>query len=385
MRDSFLQYGRQSVDEEDIASVVEVLKSAWLTTGPQVEAFEAAAAEFVGARAAVAVSSGTAALHAAVNAIGISAGDEVIVPVISFVATANCVVFQGGTPVFADVDINTLLIDPEDVEDRITERTKAIIAMDYAGQPCDYDALRAIADRHGITLVADGCHSLGAEHKGNKVGTLADLTVFSFHPVKHITTGEGGMVVTDDEGWAYKMRRFRNHGIDLDHRRRAEQGSWIYDMVDIGYNYRISDLQCALGQSQLGKLPGWLRRRHEIADQYDRFFATVTGADPLLVADTIRHAYHLYVIKVASDEIGPGRDEVFRGFRAENIGVNVHYMPIHLHSFYQQEYGYRLGDYPVGEAAYEQIISLPMFPLMSDDDVSDVVDAYTTVINRLGR
>ncbi|MCK4818400.1 aminotransferase class I/II-fold pyridoxal phosphate-dependent enzyme, partial [bacterium] len=236
-----IPYGRQSIDEDDVKAVVEVLRSDWLTTGPKVPEFEKAFAEFVGAKHAVAVSSGTAALHAAMYAVGIGAGDEVIVPPMTFAATANCIVFQRGVPVFSDVDAETLLIDPGQVKEKITPRTKAIIAVDYAGHPCEYDKLRQIAKRHGTALVADGCHALGAEYKGKKVGTLADLTVFSFHPVKHITTGEGGMVTTDDPALAERIRIFRNHGITSDYHQREEQGSYFYEMVDLGYNYRLTD------------------------------------------------------------------------------------------------------------------------------------------------
>ncbi len=227
-----------------------------------------------------------------------------IVPTMTFAATANAVVFQGGRPVFADVLPNTLLIDPSQVEAKITSRTKAIVAVDYAGQPCDYDALRAIADRHHLILIADACHSLGAEYKGRKVGTLADLTVFSFHPVKHITTGEGGMVVTEKPEYAEKMRRFRNHGISTDHRQRTEDGTWFYEMTDLGYNYRLTDFQCALGLSQLRKLPGWIARRREIAREYDLAFAKLRAIKPLDTSSDITHAYHLYVIRLEGD---PGK------------------------------------------------------------------------------
>ena len=232
---------------------------------------------------AVAVSSGTAALHGAMFALGIGPGHEVIVPTMTFAASANCVVYQRGIPVFADVAPDTLLLDPQDVERKITPRTKAIIAVDYAGQPCDYDALKEIANRYELSLVADACHSLGATYRGRSVGSLADLSVFSFHPVKHITTGEGGMITTDNEEYANRLRIFRNHGITSDHRQREAQGSWFYEMVDLGYNYRITDFQCALGMSQLQKLPRWLERRQEIARIYGEAFAGVKGIKPLAV------------------------------------------------------------------------------------------------------
>jgi len=268
-----IPYSRQSIDEEDIQAVVEVLRSDWLTTGPKVDEFERAFAGHVGAEEAVAVSNGTAALHAAMYALRIGPNDEVIVPALTFSATANCVVFQGGTPVFSDVDRGTLLINPASVEANITHRTKAIIAVDFAGQPCDYDSLRALANRHRLTLVADTCHSLGGSYKGLPVGSLAKLNTFSFHPVKHITTGEGGMITTNNPELAKRMRVFRNHGITTDHRQREALGSWFYEMIDLGYNYRITDFQCALGLSQLNKLSSWVARRQEIARRYDAAFA----------------------------------------------------------------------------------------------------------------
>ena len=381
VRRTRLPYGQQWLDEEDIKAVVEVLRSDWLTTGPKVAEFERVFADFVGAREAVAVSNGTAALHAAMYATGIGPGDEVIVPAMTFAASANCVVFQGGTPVFADVDPDTLLLDPAQAEAKVKPRTKAIIAVDYAGQPCDYDALRAIADRHGLILVADACHSLGGSYKGRPVGSLADLSTFSFHPVKHVTTGEGGMIATDDPKLARRMRVFRNHGITTDHRQREQQGSWFYEMVDLGYNYRLTDFQCALGMSQLRKLPGWVARRRDIARHYDAAFAEVPGVVPLGMRRDVSHAYHLYVIRLDTMRLRATRTEVFAALRAEGIGVNVHYIPVHLHPFYRERFGTGPGMCPVAEAAYEQIVSLPIFPHMTDADVDDVVRAVRKVLS----
>ena len=380
VRQTMLPYGRQWLDEDDIAAVVEVLRSDWLTTGPKVAEFERAFADFVGTREAVAVSNGTAALHTAMYAAGIGPGDEVIVPAMTFAASANCVVFQGGTPVFADVDPDTLLLDPAQVEAKITPRTKAIIAVDYTGQPCDYDVLRAIADRHGLILVDDACHALGGSYRGRPVGTLADLNTFSFHPVKHITTGEGGMIATDDPDLARRMRVFRNHGITTDHRQREQQGSWFYEMVDLGYNYRLTDIQCALGLSQLCKLPGWVARRQEIAGRYDAAFAEMPTVRPLGVREDVSHAYHLYIVRLDVAQLRAARAEVFAALRAEGIGVNVHYIPVHLHPFYQERFGTGPGLWPVTEAAYEQILSLPIFPRMSDADVEDVITAVRKVV-----
>jgi perosamine synthetase len=368
-----IPYGKQSIDENDIQAVVDVLRSEWLTTGPKVAEFESAVADFVGAKHAVAVASGTTALHCAMHALGIGLGDEVIVPPMTFAASANCIVYQGGTPVFVDVEPETLLIDSEKVEEKIISRTKAVIAVDYAGQPCDYDRLKQITQKYHLALVADGCHALGARYKGSPVGSLADMTVFSFHPVKHITTGEGGMITTDNAEYAERMRIFRNHGITTDHHQREKQGSWYYEMVDLGYNYRMTDFQCALGISQLRMLPKFLKRRREIAARYDEAFAGLSGINPLAVRLDVLHAYHLYVVRIDLNVLGINRTSLFTNLCEKGIGVNVHYIPVHLHPFYREKFHTSLGLCPVAEAAYEQIISLPMFPGMTDEDVEKVV------------
>jgi perosamine synthetase len=379
-RPNLLPYGRQQIDEDDIAAVVEILQSDWLTTGPKVDEFETAFAKVVGSDHAVAVSNGTAALHAAMAVLEVGIGDEVIVTPMTFAATANCVIYRGGTPVFADVEPDTLLLDPATVEAKITPRTKAIIAMDYAGQPAGYDALRTIANQHGLALVDDAAHALGGKYKGRPVGTLADLNTFSFHPVKHIATGEGGMIATNDPDLAQKMRIFRNHGITSDHRQRAEQGSWFYEMADLGYNYRITDIQCALGVSQLRKLPDFVTRRQTIAAQYNASFAEMPAVSPLVVRSDVSHAYHLYVIQLNLDHFRVDRAQIFAALRAEGVGVNIHYIPVHLHPFYQRELGTGPGLCPVAEAAYERIITLPIFPAMTDGDVQDVITAVSKVV-----
>lgn len=383
VRQNMLPYGHQWLDDQDIAAVVDVLRSDWLTTGPKVAEFEQAFAEFVGVREAVAVSNGTAALHAAMYAIGIGPGDEVIVPAMTFAASANCVVYQGGTPVFADVTPDTLLLDPAQVEAKITTRTKSIIAVDYAGQPCDYDALHSIADRYRLPLVADACHAIGGSYRGRPVGTLADLNTFSLHPVKHITTGEGGVITTDNPELAQRMRIFRNHGITSDHRQREQQGSWFYEMVDLGYNYRLTDFQCALGLSQLRKLPAWVARRQAIARQYEAAFAQLPLVKPLAVRSEVSHAYHLYVVAL-DPMLRATRAHVFAALRAEGIGVNVHYVPVHLHPFYRTRFDTGPGLCPAAEQAYERILSLPMFPQMTDEDVETVTAAIVKISQAWG-
>jgi perosamine synthetase len=247
--------------------------------------------------------------------------------------------------------------------------------VDYAGHPCDWDALRDIAQRKGLALVADACHALGAEYRTRRVGTLADLSVFSFHPVKHVTTGEGGMIVTDDSALADRMRMFRNHGISSDHRQREKQGAWFYEMVELGYNYRITDIQCALGVSQLRHQPGWLARREVIAAQYRAAFTGSATVRPLTLRDDVRNAWHLYVVRVDAAI----RDEVFATLRQRNIGVNVHYVPVYLHPYYRERLGFGPGLCPVAEAAYAEVLSIPMFPRLADEDVRRVSDALLSV------
>lgn len=380
IRSTLLPYGRQQVDEADIEAVVQVLQGDWLTTGPTVAEFEQAFAEVIEIKEAVAVSNGTAALHAAMYALNIGPGDEVIVPTMTFAASANCVVFQGGTPIFADVDADTLLLNPAEIEAKITPRTKAIIAVDYAGQPCDYNSLWTIAEQHNLVLVDDACHALGGCYHGRSVGSLADLNTFSLHPVKPITTGEGGVITTADSELAQRMRLFRNHGISSDHRQREVQGSWFYEMVELGYNYRLTDIQCALGLSQLRKLPQLVARRQEIASCYDAAFADILALTPLKRQENSEHAFHLYVIRLDLDQLKVTRTDIFKALRAEGIGVNIHYIPVHLHPFYRQRFGTTSGDCPVAEAAYEQIVTLPLFPAMSNQDVDDVIAACHKVI-----
>ena len=375
-----IPYGRQLIGEEDIKAVVEVLRSDWLTTGPKVNEFEKVFADYVGAKEAVAVNSGTAALHAAVYALEIGPDDEVIVPAMTFAATANCVVFQGATPVFVDVDPDTLLISPDQVAAGLTPRTKALIAVDYTGHPADYDTLRSIAKPHGIALVADASHSLGASYKNRPVGTLADLSTFSFHPVKHITTAEGGMITTADSDLAQKMRAFRNHGITSDYHQREAMGSWFYEMVALGYNYRLNDVQSALGISQLQKLSRWVDRRQAIAQRYNEAFSQLAAVRPLAVKENVSNAYHLYVIKIDFTKLRIDRATIFANLRAEGIGVNVHYIPVHLHPYYQKKFGTGPGLCPVAEAAYEQILSLPIHPGLTDVEIDVVCNTIQNVL-----
>ncbi len=384
VRANLLPYGHQIIDDDDVRAVEAVLRSDWLTTGPNVAAFEQAFAARVGAQYAVAISNGTAALHAAAFAAHIQPGDEVIVTPMTFAASANCVCYQGGTVVFADVCADTLNLDPAHVAEAITPRTRAIVTVDYTGQPSDLTELNALAQQHGLTLIEDASHALGATYRHQPIGALTDLTTFSLHPVKHITTGEGGVITTNNPELAAHLRRFRNHGITSDHRQREQTGSWFYEMIDLGYNYRLTDIQCALGLSQLKKLPGWVARRREIAARYTAAFSSWPEIElPATLADR-EPAWHLYVIRLNLYRLYIDRARVFAALRAENIGVNVHYIPVPWHPYYQQ-LGYARGQWPIAEAAYERMISLPMWAGMSDQDVDDVIAALQKVIEAYRR
>jgi perosamine synthetase len=385
VRSTFLPYGRQSIDESDIQAVVETLRSDWLTTGPKVAEFEEAMAAWVGAKYAVTFSSGTAALHAAAFTAGLQPGDEAITSPLTFAATANCVLYQGATPVFADVLQDTLNLDPDLAATRITVRTKAILPVDYAGHPADLDSILQLAERNGLIVIEDACHALGAEYRGRRVGSVAHMTVFSFHPVKHLTTGEGGMVTTDNPVFAETLRRFRNHGISSDARQRQSAGQWCYEMVLLGFNYRLTDIACALGLQQMKRLDVNLARRRQVAARYLAAFRGIRGVLPPQVYCDVDPAWHLYPIRLELEKLSTGRGDIFRALRAENIGVNVHYMPVHRHPYYRERFGYKGGEYPITEEAYERLISLPMFHGISDSDVEDVVRAVSKVVSHFAR
>ncbi|WP_425806406.1 UDP-4-amino-4,6-dideoxy-N-acetyl-beta-L-altrosamine transaminase [Desulfitobacterium sp. Sab5] len=366
----FIPYGRQTIDEDDIQAVCEVLRSDYLTTGPKISEFEKTVAEYVGAKYAIAVSNGTAALHVACLAAGIGEGDEVITTPITFAASANCVLYCGGTPVFADIDAKTYNIDPDDIKRKITSKTKAIIPVHLTGQPCDLDAIHTIADEYNLIVIEDAAHALGAEYKGKKIGALSHMTEFSFHPVKHITTGEGGMVTTNDEKLYERLKLYRTHGITREESLMLNnnEGGWYYEQIELGYNYRITDFQCALGISQMKKINKFVERRREIAAEYDKAFAKVEGIITPYQAEGCKNSYHLYAIQVTNMP----RKEAYDKLRAAGLGVNVHYIPVHKHPYYQKN-GYSDVCCPSAEALYSRLISLPMYPLLTDEEIEYVI------------
>lgn len=371
----YIPYGRQSVDEADIRAVVDVLQSDYLTTGPRVAEFEKKVAGYVGAKYAVAVSNGTAALHVSCLAAGIREGDEVITTPITFAASANCVLYCGGTPVFADIDPDTYNIDPVDVERKITDKTKAIIPVHYTGLPCDMDAIYGIAEKYGLTVIEDAAHALGASYRGRKIGGISDMTCFSFHPVKPITTGEGGMVTTNDERLYKRLVLFRSHGITRDEGMMTQnQGAWYYQQLELGYNYRITDIACALGSSQMDKLDGFLAARREIARRYQDAFAGIPGIRTPVQPDGYESGWHLYMIQVMEKD----RKEVFEQLREKGIGVNVHYIPVYQHPYYQQ-HGYADCHCGNGEDFYSRAISLPIFPGLTREQQDYVIEAVKAI------
>ncbi|WP_025678738.1 UDP-4-amino-4,6-dideoxy-N-acetyl-beta-L-altrosamine transaminase [Paenibacillus massiliensis] len=374
-RTEFLPYGRQSLDEADIEAVVQVLRSDFLTQGPAIQAFEKKVADYVGAKYAVAFTNGTAALHGACFAAGIGAGDEVITTPLTFLASSNCVLYQGGTPVFCDINMETYNMDPDELERKITPATKAIIAVDFTGQPAEMDRISEITLRNGLTLIEDAAHSLGGDYDGRKVGTLADMTMFSFHPVKHVTTGEGGVIVTDREDFYRKLIMFRSHGMT----RNAEEmtrndGPWYYEMQALGYNYRMTDMQAALGMSQMDKLDTFVHRRRELVEIYNKGLANIPGLVLPYQHPKANSSWHLYVVRFLPAYSGASRAEIFNQLRSLNIGVNVHYIPVYLQPYYKG-LGYSEGLCPNAERYYETAITLPLFPKMTDEDAASVIDA----------
>jgi perosamine synthetase len=384
VRSSMLHYGKQWVDEDDVETVIRTLRSDFLTQGPAIEQFERKVAAAAGVEYAVAFMNGTAALHGAMYAAGIREGDEVITTPLTFVATSNSILYQGGTPVFADVDPRTFLLDLESTARSITDKTKAITAVDLTGQSVDMLGFRKLADDHGLIFIQDAAHSLGASYDGKPVGSIADMTMFSFHPVKPVTTGEGGVIVTNNPDYYEKMLLFRSHGITRSPKllEAEDEGPWYYEMQHLGFNYRMTDLQASLGVSQIDKLESFIARRSELAKCYDEGLYAWDEQGYIqrpYIDRKAKSGWHLYVIQINSSKLGVSRRTVFDALRAENIGVNVHYVPVHLHPYYR-DMGYRRGVCPIAEQLYETFITLPLYPRMSDEDVQDVISAVGKVI-----
>lgn len=379
VRDTFLQYGRQYIDEEDISKVVEVLKGDYLTTGPYVKNFEEALAKKVGAQYAVAVTSGTAALHCAVIAAGIEKGDEVLVTPMTFAASANCILYVGATPIFVDVEENTGNIDVNKIEEKITDKTKAIIAVSYRGNPVKIDRIMDIAKKHNLIVIEDAAHAIGAKYKDIYVGNNADMTIFSFHPVKHITTGEGGAITTNDKELYRKLIEVRSHGItrNVDIMENKDD-PWYYEQIDLGYNYRMPDINAALGASQIKKLDSFIEKRKELATLYSSMLKGNQYVTLLGDTEGGFNSEHIYVIKLNLEKLNCTRREIFSALIKENIGVNVHYIPVYFHPYYRK-LGYKRGICPICEEFYERIITLPLHVNMTEGDVKSVVKALDKV------
>ena len=385
-----ISYGKQSIDQADIDAVVKVLKDDWLTQGPAVEKFENDLKYYFGARHVCAVASGTAALHLIALALRWQPGDIVLTSPITFLATLNCIVYTGASPDFVDIDPVSYTINPEQVEEKIKHyhakgiSVKAIIGVDYGGYPCDWKALRKIADKHNLQLVNDNCHALGASYFGDKQYSLkyADVVTQSYHPVKHITTGEGGAVLTNDAAIYKKIKRLRTHGLTKDpDQMEKNDGPWYYEMHEAGYNYRITDFQCALGSSQLKKLNWYIRKRREIAKKYDESFSNIDCLKIPVSHSSIDHAYHLYPLQIDFEKLTITKSDFFKKVKKSGINLQVHYIPVHLQPFYQRNYGFKPGDFPVAEKYYAREVSIPIYPDLSGNDQARVIDAVSHHIN----
>ena len=382
VRAGVIKYGRQWIDEKDIEAVDEVLRSDFITCGPKVDEMERSLAEYTGAKYAVAVSNGTAALHCACIAAGIGPGDEVIVSPITFAASANCILYCGAKPVFADINIETYNIDPKCIRKKITDKTKAVIAVDFTGQAVEIDEIRKICKEHNLLFIEDAAHSIGTKYNGKQVGSLADMTCFSFHPVKTITGGEGGAITTNDEGLYRKLVLAHTHGITRlpEEMVHESEGSWYYEEISMGYNYRLTDFQAALITSQMTKLEKFAKRRKEIVKRYNREFKDIPEIiiqKEIPESDSCRH---LYIIRLDLNKLKCTRKEFFQALWKENIGCQVHYIPVYWFPYYEK-LGYTRGLCPNAEELYKGIISIPLYPRLTDEDVSDVIHAVKKLID----
>src|SRR5690625_89204 len=380
-RNSYLPYSKQWIDEDDLNAVIEILQSDFITTGPAIAHFEQAVARYVGAKYAVAFSNGTAALHAACFAANINKSDEVITTPMTFAASSNCILYCGGKPVFADIDPKTYNISPTSISSLITNKTKAIITVGFTGQPVEYDEIMQLAKKHDLIVIDDAAHGLGASYKGKNIGSIGDMTMFSFHPVKHITTGEGGMITTNNKDFYNKLLQFRNHGITRDlQKMKMKHEPWYYEMQTLGYNYRMTDIQAALGLSQFEKVNTFLLERKKIAQKYNRAFSNMESIILPLQEKGCISSWHLYIIRLKLEKLNTNRTEIYKALQKENIGVNVHYIPVYLHPYYQQ-LGYTRGLCPQAEKIYEEILTLPLFPKMTEEDQNNVITGVKKIIS----
>ena len=366
-----IPYGKQFIDEKDIKAVESVLKGDWLTTGPKVDEFENAIAKYIGCLHATVVNSGTSALDIAVQTLKIKKGLEIITTPFSFAATSNSIVYNNLVPVFADIEKNTRNIDPEDIKRKITNKTAAIIYVDYAGHPCDINKIKEIAYENDLYLIEDASHAIGSEFNNKKIGNYADMTIFSFHPVKNMTTGEGGAVVTDNNEFNKSLKIFRNHGIDTDLHERQSKKGYMYDIKELGRNYRITDFQCALGISQLKKLDSFITKRNELANLYKKLLENVDFVETPSNWSNVKNSWHIYTILLKE---GIDRDDFFRYMKNNNIGVNVHYIPIYRFSYYKNNYNIDPLDYPITESVFKNIITLPLYPHLKTEYVEYICD-----------
>ena len=379
---AFLPFHRASIGQEEMDAVLEVLRSGWLTTGPRVREFEAAFARFVGAEHAVALSSCTASLHLALRVIGIQPGDEVIVPTMTFAASGEVILYLNATPVLVDCKRGSFQADPDQILRAVTPRTKAILAVHYGGEACDMDSILEIARTRRLKVIEDAAHALPTSYKGKTIGTLGDITCFSFYATKTITTGEGGMATTCNQEYADRMRILSLHGISRDAwKRYTAEGSWRYEILEIGYKYNMMDLQAALGLSQLGKCRDLHARRRRIAEQYDEGLQRLPGFRIPEISDACESAWHLYVIRVNAEVLSVSRDQIIEELKREGIGTSVHFIPLHLHPLYHK-LGYRPGQFPNAETNFAGALSLPIYPDMTDRDVGRVLEALQAIHQR---
>ena len=375
-----------SIGEEEIVEVVEALRSGWLTTGPKVRQFEEAFASYIGARHAIAVNSGTAALHLALEAVGVGPGDEVILPTYTFAATGEAVAYLGARPVLADCRPDTFNIDVTSIEPLITPKTTAIIPVHIAGQPCDMDPIMRYAEAHRLHVVEDAAHALPATHKGKMIGSIGDLTAFSFYATKSITTGEGGMVTTARDDYAARIKRMSLHGLSGDAwNRYTDKGHWYYEILDFGFKYNLTDLAAALGIQQLRKSDNFYKRRQAIARMYSEGFSGLEACEIPQEIDCGTHAWHLYILRLNPAALIGGRDDVIRALGKQGIGTSVHFIPLHLHPVYRNRFGYSQGTFPVAERIFERAISLPIYPAMKDADVGRVIESVRDTLGAMRR